>query len=160
MIDRRRDAALSQFQTALNDGVQLEAFTDQLLNYFRDLMVAACGAEGVQLLSVGRDCLPKLQEQSQRWGLENVVAALQIFADTKGRMQRVTYGRALAELALVRLSLLADMERLDELLSQLKAGNTVVASGTARPAGAPPPRLASNGAAPSPGLPAQKKMRE
>lgn len=75
MIDRRRDAALSQFQTALNDGVQLEAFTDQLLNYFRDLMVAACGAEGVQLLSVGRDCLPKLQEQSQRWGLENVVAA-------------------------------------------------------------------------------------
>lgn len=99
MIDRRRDAALSQFQTALNDGVQLEAFTDQLLNYFRDLMVAACGAEGVQLLSVGRDCLPKLQEQSQRRGLENVVAALQIFADTKGRMQRVTYGRALAELA-------------------------------------------------------------
>ncbi|HTN04920.1 DNA polymerase III subunit gamma/tau [Planctellipticum variicoloris] len=158
MIDRRRDAALSQFQVALNDGVQLEAFTDQLLNYFRDLMVAACGAEGVQLLSVGRDCLPKLQEQSRRWGLENVVAALQIFADTKGRMQRVTYGRALAELALVRLSLLADMERLDDLLSQLKAGNAVVASGTARPTSAPPPRLAaSTSPVPAPSLPAQKK---
>lgn len=158
MIDRRRDAALSQFQAALHDGVQLEAFTDQLLNYLRDLMVAACGAEGVQLLSVGRDCLPTLQEQSRRWGLENVVAALQIFADTKGRMQRVTYGRALAELALVRLSLLADMERLDDLLAQLKAGNPVVSSGAARPVSAPPPqRLSAPSAPPPASLPAQKK---
>jgi DNA polymerase III subunit gamma/tau len=152
MIDRRRDAALSQFQAALNDGVQLEAFTDQLLNYFRDLMVAACGAEGVQLLSVGRDCLPTLAEQSRRWGLDNVVAALQIFADTKSRMQRVTYGRALAELALVRLSLLAEMERLDDLLAQLKAGNAVITGSPLRPASAPPRINAA-----SPALPAQKK---
>ena len=168
LIDRQQADALAQFQSALHDGVQLEAFTDQLLNYLRDLMIAACGAEGVQLLSVGSDCQPALAAQAQSWGLDNVVAGLQILADTKARMQRVTYGRALAELALVRLSLLADMERLDDLVAQLKAGNSVVAAGTprspsgqaARPAVTPRALPVSAAPAGSPSPPAAQKKND
>ena len=43
---------------------------------------------------------------------------MQIMAETKARMQRVTYGRALTELALVRISMLEDLDRLDELVAQ------------------------------------------
>ena len=122
LIERRRDEALVRLDAALREGVQLEAFTDQLVAYFRDLLVAACGAGEVPLLSVGNDCREILRQQSQRWGLQTIATGMQILAESKARMQRVSYGRALAELALVRISLLEDLDRLDDLIAQLKGG--------------------------------------
>jgi DNA polymerase-3 subunit gamma/tau len=149
LIDRRRDEALIRLDEALEEGVQLEAFTDQLVAYFRDLMVTACGAGEVALLAVGPDCRGILSEQAARWGLQTITAGMQILAEAKGRMQRVSYGRALAELALVRISLLQDLDRLDDLIAQLKGGAVAPISGEAnRRAGSlpssPPPALTSN----------------
>ena len=131
LIARDRSTALELLDAALREGVQLEAFTDQLIGYFRDLMVTACGATEAALLSVGTDQRGKLQDQAGRWGLQTIVAAMQILAETKARMQRVTYGRALAELALVRVSLLEDLDQLDHLIAALKAGQPVSISGAA-----------------------------
>ncbi len=151
LIERRRDEALVRLDAALREGVQLEAFTDQLVAYFRDLLVAACGAGDVPLLSVGNDCREILQQQSQRWGLQTIATGMQILAETKARMQRVSYGRALAELALVRISLLEDLDRLDDLIAQLKGGVVVT-----QVAAAVPRNTSSNqgaGSSPPPSLP-------
>ena len=122
LIDRRRDEALQRLDYAMREGVQLEAFTDQLVAYFRDLMVIACGANEVPLLAVGDDCRQILGEQAARWGLQTIATGMQILAEAKGRMQRVSYGRPLVELALVRISLLENLDRLDDLIAQLKGG--------------------------------------
>ena len=58
---------------------------------------------------------------------------MQILAESKARMQRVSYGRALAELALVRISLLEDLDRLDDLIAQLKGGVVVSQAAAAAP---------------------------
>ena len=136
LIGRDRAGALQRLEGSLNEGTQLEALTDQFVGYFRDLMVTACGAVEASLLSVGTDQRPKLQEQASRWGLQTIVAAMQIMAETKARMQRVSYGRALAELALVRISMLEDLDRLDELVAKLRggAGASLPTSGPSRPA--------------------------
>ena len=136
LIDRRRDLALEEFHNALQSGVQVDPFTDQLVAYLRDLMVLAAGAVTVPLVSVGNDRLPHLQTQAQRWGLQTIAAALQILAETKVRMQRVSFSRALVELALVRLSLLEDLEQLDTLIAQLKSGQAMPALPT-RPGASP-----------------------
>ncbi len=144
LIARDRSTALELLDAALREGVQLEAFTDQLIGYFRDLMVTACGATEAALLSVGTDQRGKLQDQAGRWGLQTIVAAMQILAETKARMQRVTYGRALAELALVRVSLLEDLDQLDHLIAALKSGQPVLISGAAAAASSSTPsRLAA-----------------
>ena len=130
LIARDRSAALGRLEAALCQGVQLEAFTDQLVSYFRDLMVTACGATDAALLSVGTDQRGKLKEQADRWGLQTIVAAMQILAETKARMQRVTYGRALAELAMVRISLLEDLDQLDGLIAALRAGQPMTFAAT------------------------------
>jgi len=125
LIDRRRDLALQELHTALQNGVQLDPFTDQLVAYLRDLLMLAAGAVTVPLMSVGSEQLARLQVQAERWGLQTITAALQVLAETKVRMQRVSFGRALVELALVRLSLLEDLDQLDGLIAQLKAGVAV-----------------------------------
>ena len=117
-------------------------------------MVTACGASEAALLSVGTDQRPKLQEQAGRWGLQTIVAAMQLMAETKARMQRVTYGRALAELALVRISMLEDLDRLDEVVARLSGGtgSSLPSTGSSRPSGSPavsPPVEKKNDIAPA-----------
>ncbi len=138
LIDRRRDLALEQFHQALQEGVQLDPLFDQLIAYVRDLMVTATGSDAISLSAVSSDRRPEVAAQAQTWGLQTIVAALEILSETKLKMQRTTMGRALAELALVRVSLLKDLDRLDELIAQLKSGVVVSVTGTAsRPVSAP-----------------------
>ncbi len=162
LIGRDRAGALQRLEGALNEGTQLEALTDQFVGYFRDLMVTACGAVESSLLSVGTDQRPKLQEQAARWGLQTIVAAMQIMAETKARMQRVTYGRALAELALVRISMLEDLDRLDELVAKLRggAGVSLPTSGPSRPAPLSSTPLSSAPPSRPPANPADEKKND
>jgi DNA polymerase-3 subunit gamma/tau len=74
------------------------------------------------LQSVASSNRPILNEQAQKWGLPTILAALQILAETKTRMQRSGMGRALAELALVRLCLLEETLDLASLVEELRSG--------------------------------------
>jgi DNA polymerase III subunit gamma/tau len=125
--------ALQLLETALLEGVQIGSFSDQLLDYLRDLLVTAAGAESVPLSAVAESSRTTLQEQAGRWGMQTISAAMQILADTKGRMQRVTYGRALMELALVRMASLEQLDEIAGLVRQVASAPPV--SGRPAPAG-------------------------
>jgi DNA polymerase-3 subunit gamma/tau len=159
LIDRRRDLALQELHAALQSGVQIDPFTDQLVAYLRDLMVLAAGAATVPLISVSSERLPQLQAQAKRWGLQTIAAAMQILSETKVRMQRVSFGRALVELALVRLSLLEDLDQLDALIAQLKAGqgNPPLSAGAALP---PPAQKKNDGTEVTASTPERAKVVE
>ena len=122
VIARQQGELLEQFQQVLDNGVQLGELTDQLLYYIRDLLIVASGAGNVPLQSVADDSLPVLKQQAAAWGVRNIMAAMQILAETKGKMRGVGYGRALAELALVRLSLLEDLNSLEHVIAALRSG--------------------------------------
>jgi len=119
IISGDRKAALTMVEEALQQGVQLGAFSDQLLHYFRDLLIVAAEATGVPLVSVAERHRDDLARQAQTWGLETVTAAMQVLADTKARMQRVNHGRALLDLAIVRLSLLENLQSISQAVAQV-----------------------------------------
>ena len=121
IISRQRDQTLALFSQALTEGAQIGEFADQILSYLRDLMVLAVEANSVGLLSVSEANRGALSKQSQSWGLNTIVAALQIVSETKLKMQRATFGRALVELALIRLTLLEQLQSLDVLLTELSS---------------------------------------
>lgn len=120
LVERHPSAALQSLHAALDSGAQLGELTDQILFYLRDMMILAAGATELDLLAVSSNARPILAAQAQKWGLQTIISAMQILADTKARMQRVTYGRALAELGLVRVAMLENMHSLDGLIEQLK----------------------------------------
>src|SRR5579872_4731639 len=53
LISRERPRVLELFDAAMQSGVQISELTDQLVAYFRDLMVLACGEREAPFLSVG-----------------------------------------------------------------------------------------------------------
>jgi DNA polymerase-3 subunit gamma/tau len=156
IIGRQPARAIELLDQALEGGVQLGEFVDQLLEYQRDLMVVAAGAESAALQSVAGTNRPILAEQGQRWGLPTVLAALQILAETKTRMQRSGMGRALAELALVRLCLLEETLDLASLVEQLRSDSGDSGAKASAPAAARAPSVARSIKTPAPPTPPVK----
>jgi DNA polymerase-3 subunit gamma/tau len=127
LIETNPGRALELVENALRQGVQIGSLSDQLLAYLRDLLVTAAGAGEVPLSSVTDTSRPRVQAQAKRWGLQSISAAMQILADTKARMQRANYARALMDLALVRIG---SLEQLDQIAALLQ--------GVVRPTAAAP----------------------
>ena len=121
IINRQRDEVLQLLNTALAEGVELGMFSDQLLGYLRDLMIVSVQAQGVPLIAVSERSRPRLVAQTSAWGIQTISAAMQLLAETKVRMARISYGRPLIELALVRMSLLEDLDDIRRLIDQVAA---------------------------------------
>lgn len=117
IIERRRDDALTSLDAALQEGVQIGALSDQLLHYLRDLLLIAAGADTVPLESVSEPQRAELATQASGWGLRTITAALEILSVAKSRMQRVNHDRTLMELAVVRLSLLEELDHIGALIA-------------------------------------------
>jgi len=122
LINRERARVLELFAEALQSGVQISELTEQLLAYFRDLMVLACGAADAPLLSLGDEQRSALAKQAAAAGLQTILAALQILAETKHRMKGATFSRVLLELALIRIGSLEQLDDLGELVVRLRQG--------------------------------------
>ncbi|MFO0907237.1 MAG: DNA polymerase III subunit gamma/tau [Isosphaeraceae bacterium] len=117
-----RDAAASlvQLDTAANEGVQPVDLLNGLLEYLRDLMSLAAGAGDVLLTATPRQ-KPRLEQIVATWSLDAIVAALQILAETRGRMRGSPHARLLVELALVRVARLENYSDLGEMIARLGA---------------------------------------
>ncbi|HEY5311744.1 MAG TPA: hypothetical protein VIK18_04470, partial [Pirellulales bacterium] len=120
---------------------------DQLLGYFRDLMVAAVGCPDDALLYVLPAQRADVRAAAQQLGVSVLLAIMQILDQTLTRLRYSTHGRTLAELALVRICSLADLDWLPTLVEQVAAGGSLPAS----PAVSRPSSPASSGSPAPPG---------
>ncbi|HYT88930.1 MAG TPA: DNA polymerase III subunit gamma/tau [Gemmataceae bacterium] len=148
VLGRDAKRALELLAATTDEGVQLGEILDQLIEYWRDLMVAAAaGGEGVTLNATGKH-REALKEQSKQVKLDTILAGLEILVSSKARARGSNHGRVLLEMALVRLSRLDDLVPLAQLTQWLgqapdprtqgAAATRSVQTGTA----APMPRLA------------------
>jgi len=112
--------ALRLFDEALTEGAQVGELLSQIIAVFRDLMIVSSKADEVSLISVSQNRRSDLELLAQQWGLSTILAGLEILSSAKDRIFRSTAARTLAEMALVRISLLGNLSQVDELLSQLK----------------------------------------
>ncbi len=154
LLARDAAAAIADLDTAAGEGVDVGQLLEQLLGYFRDLMVAAVGCPAESLLHTAPGQHPHLVESSRRIGLETILAALQIIDHTLGRMRYSTQSRTLVEMALVRIANLENLDELSDLIQQLRSGEISSPSTTA------PVRAASSSTVPIASEPVAKKKAE
>ena len=130
--------ALDLLDEASVGGLQLGELVDQLIAYWRDLMVAhVAGTEGRDL-SVPSRHHDTLRRQARGVSLDAILAGLDVLSATKGRMRGSNHGRTLVEMAVVRLGRLADLASISQLAQWIgqvrldpRAAATLPAPGTA-----------------------------
>ena len=120
LADRDPAAVLTLLDQGAGEGVQPSDLLAGALEFLRDAMVLAVGAEPV-LLAVTPRQKPRLQSIVDRWSIDAILAALQILAEARSRMRGVSHGRLLAELALVRVARLENLSDLSNMVQRLTA---------------------------------------
>jgi DNA polymerase-3 subunit gamma/tau len=126
--------ALSLVAKCADEGLQLGELLDQLIDYWRGLMLLNCSGGEVGDLNLADHHIETVKKQSQARALDTILAGLDMLTTTKSRLRTTSHGQILLEVAVVRLS------RLDELVPISQLAQWVSQPGSA-PAG--PARLAS-----------------
>jgi DNA polymerase-3 subunit gamma/tau len=111
-------AALTRLDQAVGSGVQPADLLASLLEFLRDAMVLAAGAE-VDLMAAPPAARDRLLAVARRWPLDAILAAMQILAEARARMRGSPHGRLLVELALCRAARLEDFEDIASLIARL-----------------------------------------
>jgi DNA polymerase III subunit gamma/tau len=120
--------ALALLATGVDGGLQLGELVDQLIEYWRDLMLLACGGPDVAGLSAAPRFRPTLRQQAQAVPIDSILAGLDILSTTKLRLRGSTHGRVLVEMALIRLARLEDLVALSQLAHALEGGTDTFAA--------------------------------
>ncbi len=120
--------ALELVGHSVDHGLQVTELLDQLIEFWRGMMVAAVSADAELALTEGAVAAAKLTN------LDATLAGLDVLSATKGKLRGSTQGQLLLEVAVVRLARLGDLLSVAELTQQLAGGGGLApASAVAAP---------------------------
>ena len=119
IINRDSPTALSVLHDCIMQGADAGGVLEQLLTALRNCLVASVGCSpdtfvgsdsaGINFVSLGKQA-----------GTETLLAMLQIIDHSLARMRLSTHSTVLAEMAVIRLSSLEDLDNLSEVISRIK----------------------------------------
>ncbi|TWU00051.1 DNA polymerase III subunit tau [Botrimarina colliarenosi] len=121
LAERNAAASLSLLDAAVRSGADPGQVLDQLMGYYRDVMAAAVGCPPEQMLTALPAQYDAAKELGQRLGVNTLLAAMQVLDQTAARMRVSVHERTLADMAIVRLATLEDLEDLAQAVADLRA---------------------------------------
>ena len=141
MLQRRSADSLRCIQDFIAEGCDPGQLANQLVGFFRDLMVFRVGGEAALLLNVEQADLERLNQLAGQVGIETLLSGLQVLDQTLVRMRDSMHARILLEAGVLRVCELGSLQSVVEMLKQLQSGATPVAhqpgSATPRPISSP-----------------------
>jgi len=123
IVSRDAAAALAALDDALSGGADAGGVLEQLLAVLRDCLVSSVGC-GPEALLAGDGCGVDLAALGRETGTETLLAMLQIVDQSLARMRQSTHATVLAEMAVVRLTSLEDLDSLVEVIDRVAAGES------------------------------------
>lgn len=117
-----RDPAvgIAALDEAIASGADPGGVLEQVLAAFRDSLLASVGVEG-RLLRQGRPGGVDLEQLGRSLGTETILAMLQILDHALSRMRTSLHGTAIAEMAVVRLSRLENLDAIAVAVERVAA---------------------------------------
>jgi len=121
LVDRNAAGVLADLDTAIGEGVDVALLLEQLFGYLRDCMAAAVGCQADSFLYASPSRGEEVLTTGKHLGLQTILAVMQILDQTLSRMRFSTQARILAELALVRVCDLEDLDELPTVIARLRS---------------------------------------
>jgi DNA polymerase-3 subunit gamma/tau len=133
LVARDAAAALAELDATIQSGVEVGLLLDQLVGYFRDVMLTAVGCPANQMLYALPSQAEEVAQIGRQLGIATVLAIGQILDHAAARMRVSMHGRTLVEMALVRICQLGELDDLATLIAELRgaAGETLAKSSAA-----------------------------
>jgi DNA polymerase-3 subunit gamma/tau len=153
IISKDAPAALNAIKTAMDQGRDLKPLCNQLIEWFRNLMLIKTGGQALDLVSLSDEEKKPLEEAAENLSLSETLSIIKELSETENRLRWSENQRTVMEVSAVRLcsygamshdkSDLADLEarigQLERKLSQMTApGSRAISTETQKPSDKPP----------------------
>lgn len=124
-----RDAGqvLALIDRASIEGVAAGQLVEQLLGYFRDLLVVTVGCPAEMQRHAGESLHTELRSLGQQWGLQTVLAMIGMLDQTLVRIRHSLHGRVLLESTLIQMTHLPDLQAVADIAAGLANGGVTPA---------------------------------
>jgi DNA polymerase-3 subunit gamma/tau len=119
VLSKDASQVLKLLSEGIDRGLQIGELLDQLIDYWRDLMLLAGGGPNVTGLNVSSRHCEAMKRQATEIPLDTILAGLDVLNSTKARLRGSTHTRVLMEMALIRLARLENLVSLSQLASAL-----------------------------------------
>ena len=129
--------ALDLIAVWVERGLQVGELVEQVVEYWRAMMLVCCGGAEVRELPVTPSQFEAVKKHAPAVSLDAILGGLEVLTATKSRMRGSTHTQVLLEMAVVRLCRLADLRSVADLIQWAEAHR---ASGGAVPVVAAPVR--------------------
>ena len=128
IFTRDASACLDQVRQMADQGLNLGELLDQLIDYWRDLMIVHSAGPAGQGLSVTGPHREKLLEFAKGISLDLILAGLDVLVTAKNRLRYTPHQRVVLEMTLVRLCRLEDLIPVGQLVNLLTGGGAAGSS--------------------------------
>jgi DNA polymerase III subunit gamma/tau len=133
VLGKDSKTALELVAKCADEGLQLGELLDQLIDYWRGLMLLNCSGGEVDDMTLAEHHRETVRQQAQALTLDTILAGLDVLTTTKSRLRTTSHGQILLEVAVVRLSRLDELVPISQLSLWLSQPGTAAAL-TSRPA--------------------------
>lgn len=116
--------ALELIATWVERGLQVGELLEQLIEYWRSLMLISCGGPEIRELPVSPNQHEALKKQALSAKLDGILGGLEVLTATKMRMRGSTHAQVLLEMAVVRLCRLGELLSVGQLVQALSQPGT------------------------------------
>lgn len=125
LANRDPKQALHLVERASGEGIASGHLAEQLLGYFRDILVATVGCPAEMQRHANESLHDELMSLGQNWGLQTVLAIVGILDQTLVRIRHSLHGRVLFESALIQICHLPDLQAVADLAATLAGGGAI-----------------------------------
>ncbi len=150
--DRNALMAFSVVEEALRGGADPGQLAEQMLNYLRDVMTAGIGGTPDLMRLANPVGHTKLKAIAQTWGIQTILAAIQVLDESIVRMRSSVSSTTLLEVAIVQICQLQDLSYIPALLEAIQQGGPLPAPKPAQAIASP---VSSTPSSSTQGIPAQ-----
>ena len=152
LLSRKTPAALKLIQNEAESGRELSQLLGELIGCLRGLLIAKLdpSADGEGIPEV---LWNKLLEDAGDYAPERILAAIDVFAETEGRMKWATNKRLHFELGMIKAIQVLSEVRITDIISVLTKGADHLSAPVPAPASAPAAAVAPPAPAPEPVTP-------
>lgn len=120
LVERNAALAIGELAASISEGAEVSQLVDQLLGYFRDVMTQAVGCDETRMLYALPSQKDEIRQIADTLGVQSLLAVVQILDQTSARMRISPHIRTLAEMAIVRICHLENLDDISSLIQQLK----------------------------------------
>jgi DNA polymerase-3 subunit gamma/tau len=150
VLNQDAPQVLQLLGAAADEGLDLSELLNQLIDYWRDLMIVHCAGVDGQLLSIGTAYQDTLARHARSLSLDTILAGVDVLVAAKTKLKFSSqHGRVLVEAALLRLTQLGNLVSLSQLTHWLSAPASAERRGVS-------PLVPQGNSAPPPDAPPRK----